>query len=285
MTASSSFSLTGIGLRTPHYSEILQKLPPLAFLEVHSENYFVEGGKPLYFLEKLREHYPISLHSISSSLGSTDELNWHHLKKLKELVQRIDPCFISDHLCWSSIEGRYLHDLLPMPYTEEALSHMVARIQQVQEFLNQSILIENVSSYVQYRISSMPEWQFLTEVAQQSGCGILLDINNIYVNSMNHDFDPESYLAAIPSHLVKEMHLAGFSTNTIHGKEILIDTHNRPVVPGVWELYRMAVQHLGQKPTLIEWDKDIPSLDTLCSEAYRAEKIRREHHVITSVTN
>jgi uncharacterized protein len=276
--------LTGIGLRTPHYSEFLEKRPGVAWLEVHSENYFGEGGKSLYFLEKIRRDYPVSLHGVSLSLGSADELNWQHVKKIRDLITRIDPCLISDHLSWSSINGRYLHDLLPLPYTDEALTHVVRRIQQIQDYLKRQLLIENISSYVHYQNSTMTEWDFLKEVAIKSGCGILLDINNIYVNATNLGFNPHTYVSAIPAKLVQELHLAGFTTTVIDEKEVLIDTHNRPVVPAVWDLYRNAIRHLGAKPTIIEWDSDLPALETLYLEAYRAEHIMRETYVAAKLT-
>ena len=276
--------LTGIGLRTPHYSEFLEKRPGVAWVEVHSENYFGEGGKPLYFLEKIRQHYPISLHGVSLSLGSSDDLNWSHLKKLRDLIIRINPCLISDHLSWSSINGRYLHDLLPLPYTDESLAHVVARIQQVQDYLNRQLLIENISSYVHYEHSTMTEHDFLKAVAIQSGCGILLDINNVYVNATNLGFNPTTYISALPTHLVQEIHLAGFTTTVIAEKEVLIDTHNRPVMPAVWDLYRHAIRHLGTKPTIVEWDSDLPALETLYLEAYRAEQIMRESYVTAKLT-
>lgn len=272
----SSLLLTGIGLRAPHYSEFLEKRPSVAWLEVHSENYFAEGGKSLHVLEKVRRDYPISLHGVGLSLGSADELNWQHLKKLRDLITYIDPCLISEHLSWSSLDGQYLHDLLPLPYTEEALNHVVSRIQQVQDYLHRQILIENVSSYIRYKHSTLLEQDFLREVALKSGCGILLDINNIYVNATNLGFDPHTYLTGIPANLVQEIHLGGFTTTTIQDREVLIDSHNRPVVPAVWNLYKEAIRQLGRKPTIIEWDADLPSLDTLCLEAYRAEKIMRE---------
>ncbi len=280
----SSLLLTGIGLRTPHYTAFLEKHPGVAWIEVHSENYFGEGGKPLQVLEKVRSDYPISLHGVGLSLGSTDELNWQHLKKLKDLAGHIQPCLISEHLSWSSIDGHYLHDLLPLPYTEEALEHIVSRIQQVQAYLNRQILIENIASYIRYTSSVIPEQEFLLEVVKRSGCGILLDINNIYVTAINLGLDPQHYLSAIPANLVQEIHLAGFSTMIMDDHEILIDSHNRPVVPAVWDLYRYAIQQLGPKPTIIEWDNDLPSLETLCLEAYRAEKIMREAYVATKLT-
>lgn len=280
----SSLLLTGIGLRAPHYTEFLEKRPGVAWLEVHSENYFAEGGKPLHILEQIRRDYPISLHGVGLSLGASDELNWQHLKKLRDLIVRINPCLVSDHLSWSSIDGHYLHDLLPLPYTEESLEHIVSRIQQVQDYLNRQILIENISSYIRYENSTIPEYEFLQTVAKKSGCAILLDINNIYVSATNLGFNPEVYLNAISADLVQEIHLAGFTTTVIDEKEVLIDTHNRPIVPAVWNLYRKAIQQLGAKPTIIEWDSDLPSLDTLCLEAYRAEKILRETYVATKLT-
>jgi len=277
----STLQLSGVGLRAPHYTEFMSKRPAVAWIEVHSENYFGEGGKGLTVLENLRKDYPISLHGVSLSIGSTDELNWQHLKKLRDLSTRIQPCLVSDHLSWSSVGGHYFHDLLPLPFTEEAIAHTVLRIQQVQDYLNRQILIENVSSYVCYAESSLSEPEFLKEVATRSGCGILLDINNIYVNATNLHFSPSAYLSSLPAELIQEFHVAGFTTTTIQDKDVLIDTHNRPVVPAVWELYREAINYFGRKPTIMEWDADLPSLSTLCLEAYRAEKIMRETYVTT----
>jgi len=211
----SSLLLTGIGLRPPHYADVLEKQPGVAWFEVHSENYFGEGGHALQVLEKIRAHYPISLHGVSLSLGSADELNWQHLKKLKELAMRVDPCLISDHLSWSSIDGQYLPDLLPLPYTEETLEHVVERIQQTQEYLGRQILIENISSYVRYEQSTMSEAEFLQEAAKKSGCGILLDITNVYITAMNFNLDPYAYLAMLSPALVQEIHLAGFSSTIL----------------------------------------------------------------------
>lgn len=272
----SLLQLSGIGLRPPHYEQLLETLPPLAWLEVHSENYFGEGGKSLSMLEKVRTHYPISLHGVGLSIGSADELNWNHLKQLRDLMMRIKPCLVSDHLAWSSFQGQYVHDLLPLPYTEESLQHIVSRIQQVQEYLNQQILVENISNYMQFAESSLSEADFLVEVAKQSGCGILLDINNIYVSCTNLDTDANDYLAQIPENLVQEIHVGGFTTEVIGNKEILIDSHNRPIVPAVWALYKQAIEQFGRKPTIVEWDTHLPPLETLCLEAFRAEKIMRE---------
>ena len=271
--------LTGIGLRSQHYADFLSQRPPVAWVEVHSENYFGEGGKALQTLEKVRRDYPVSLHSVSLSLGSADELNWQHLKKLRDLVSRIDPCLLSDHLCWSSINGQYLHDLLPLPHTSETLEHIVSRIQQIQDFFHRQILIENISSYVEFPHSPMKEQEFIVEVARQSGCGILLDINNIYVSAANLGHDAEDYLYGIPKEIVHEIHLAGCSTTRVQEKDLLIDSHDKPVLPAVWDLFRKAVQHFGIKPVMIEWDTDLPSLETLCLEAQHAENILRETYV------
>ena len=259
----------GIGLRAPHYRELLDTLPPIGWFEVHSENFFGDGGQPLFFLEKFRAHYPLSLHGVGLSLGSTDPLNSTHLKKLKRLADRFEPGLVSDHLCWSSVGGQFLNDLLPLPYTEEALNHVVTRVGEAQDFLRRQILVENVSSYLQYTHSTITEWEFLAEVARRAGCGILLDINNIYVSAVNHQFDPKLYLDAIPVHSVQEIHLAGFDTNG----ECLIDTHGKPVFDAVWPLYQYAIERIGAKPTLIEWDTDIPTLDVLLGEAWKARDI------------
>jgi uncharacterized protein len=264
----------GIGLRTPHYRELLERLPPIGWFEVHSENYFGDGGQPLYFLERFRSHYPFSLHGVGLSLGSADTLNPTHLQKLKSLVVRFEPGLVSDHLCWSSVGGQFLNDLLPLPYTEEALNHVVTRIGEAQDFLRRQILVENVSSYLQFKHSTIPEWEFLAEVSRRSGCGILFDVNNIYVSSKNHGFDPKIYIDAIPASAVQEIHLAGFDSNG----ECLIDTHGKPVFEEVWPLYAYAIERMGPKPTLIEWDTDIPALDVLLGEAWKAQTILEQHH-------
>lgn len=268
----------GIGLRAEHYIEVLETLPAIGWLEVHSENYFGAGGKPLHFLKRIRAHYPLSLHGVGLSMGSTDPLNTAHLAKLKDLIRRFEPALVSEHLSWGSVGGRYLNDLLPLPYTEEALRHMVERVSKVQDYLGRQILIENISSYLQYQISTIPEWEFLAELARRSGCGLLLDVNNIYVSARNHGFDARTYLQAIPMDRVQEIHLAGFTVNRFEDGEILIDTHNRPVSQAVWGLYRLAVQRFGPIPTLIEWDTDLPPLAVLLDEAHQADAILEEYH-------
>lgn len=262
-------SRAGIGLRAPHYRELAERGPPLSFLEVHSENFFGDGGAPLATLERFRSEYALSLHGVGLSLGSADALDLGHLGKLAALVDRIEPALVSEHLSWSSIGGRFANDLLPLPFSAESLAHVVGRVQAVQERLGRSILIENVSSYLEFEDSSMPEWEFLAEVARRAGCGILLDVNNIWVNAANHGFDARDYLAAIPAEAVGEIHLAGFEESGA----LLIDTHGAPVSAYVWALYAEAIGRFGPRLTLVEWDIDIPPLDTLLGEARKADAI------------
>lgn len=276
--------LTGVGLRPPHYNDFLEAKPMVAWVEVHSENYIYQTDHILKTLETIRSHYPISMHGIGLSLGSTDELNWQYLQKLKDLTARLEPCLISDHLSWSSYNGQYFHDLLPLPYTEETLEHLVIRIRQVQDYLQRQILVENISSYINFSQSTIPEYEFINEVATRSGCGILLDVNNVYVSALNTHFDATNYISHIDAKHVQEIHLAGFTTNTIDNQDVLIDSHNRAVVPAVWELYSQTIKLLGRKPTIIEWDDNIPSIDTLYLEAQRAENIMRESYDTAKLT-
>jgi uncharacterized protein (UPF0276 family) len=266
----------GIGLRSAHWRDLFDLRPELGWLEVHSENHF-GGGEPLHILECARQDYPVSLHGVGMSVGSTDELDRHYLKQLKQLVSRVAPGFISDHLSWSSGNGRYLNDLLPLPYTEEALDHVVERIVSVQDYLGCQLLIENPSTYLQYAHSTISEWEFLVAVAERADCGILLDVNNIYVSAQNHGFDPLQYVYAIPPALVGEIHLAGHLVRYVGDRRILIDTHDTHVCPGVWDLYGASLVHLGPRPTLIEWDAALPSLDVLVEEARMAE-LHLERH-------
>ncbi len=259
----------GIGLRAPHYQAILAQKPNVGFLEVHSENFFSDGGQPLKYLHAFRELYPLSLHGVGLSLGSADTLNLAHLQKLKRLADAVEPAFISEHLCWVGVNGRFLNDLLPLPYTEESLNHVVSHVMQVQDFLAQRISVENVSSYLEFIDSDIPEWTFVQAVADRAGCGILLDVNNIYVNAMNHGFDAKTYIDAIKPGSVTEIHLAGFQDTG----EILIDTHGATVSDEVWALYEYAVARLGAVPTLIEWDTDLPPLDVLLGEAKHADAV------------
>ena len=259
----------GIGLRTPHYQAMLAAAPSVSFLEVHSENFFGDGGQPLKYLRRFREDYPISTHGVGLSLGSTDPLDADHLRKLKRLVDAIDPVLVSEHLCWVGVNGRFLNDLLPLPYTQESLEHVVRRVGELQDFLKRPILIENVSSYLEFVDSTIPEWEFVREVASRSGCQILLDVNNIHVNATNHDFDALTYLDAIAPGSVGEIHLAGFQDTG----EVLIDTHGAAVSNEVWRLYEHAIARFGAVPTLIEWDTDIPALTILLGEAEKANRV------------
>lgn len=272
----------GIGLRADHYAAVLESRPDIGWLEVHPENYFGAGGKPLYFLEQIRTFYPLSLHGVGLSLGSTDPLNSTHLEKLKALIHRFEPALVSEHVSWGSVGGRFLNDLLPLPYTEEALTHMVDRITQVQDYLGRQILVENISSYLRYQHETISEWEFVAALAERSGCGLLLDVNNIFVNACNHNFDPMAFLQGIPRTPVQEIHLAGFTINRLDDGEVLIDTHNQPVCAAVWDLYRQTVQRFGAIPTLIEWDTDLPPLQTLIDEAGRADAILEEHNAVVA---
>ena len=268
----------GIGLRAPHHHEILAAAPAVGWLEAHSENYFADGGPAIAALERARERYPVSLHGVGMSLGSTDLLDVEHLRKLKALIARVEPGLVSEHLSWSSVNGRFLNDLLPLPYTEEALRHVCARVCEVQEHLNRQILVENISSYYLFAHSTIPEWEFVAAVAQRTGCGLLLDVNNIFVSATNHQFDPSQYLQAIPVQAVGEIHLAGHESNG----ELLVDTHSRPVCDAVWALYRHAIRRIGEVPTLIEWDNDLPELSVLVAEAHKADVISREVHALAA---
>jgi len=269
----------GIGLRPEHFVEFTESRPQVGFIEAHSENYFGRGGKPLHFLGLARRHYPLSLHGVGLSIGSSDPLSQPHLRRLGELIDALEPAWVSDHLCWSSVSGTYANDLLPLPYTDEALSHVVSRVQQVQEHLRRRILLENVSSYFEYSHSCIPEPEFLGEIARRSGCGILLDINNVYVSAFNHGFDAAQYLQAIPAPAVQEIHLAGHTLKAFdNGEQMLIDTHSAPVADPVWVLYAAALRRFGAVPTLIEWDADLPPLPALVGEAHRADEILERLH-------
>lgn len=259
----------GIGLRAPHRAEIERRAPPVALLEVHSENYFGAGGAELAALERLRERYPLSLHGVGLSLGSADALDERHLAALARLARRFEPLFVSEHLSWSSIDGRYANDLLPLPYTRAALDHLVARIGAVQDRLGRRLLVENIASYLEFGESTMPEWEFVAAVARRSGCAILLDVNNVYVNAVNHDFDAHAYLAAMDPEAVAQYHLAGHEAGSFG----LIDTHAAPVAPEVWALYAEAVARLGPRPTIVERDANLPALDVLLAEAEAADAI------------
>lgn len=262
----------GLGLRIPHYETILESQPAVDWFEVLSENYMVPGGKPRHYLDRIRAHYPIVMHGVSLSIGSSDPLNLDYLRQLKTLADQIEPRWISDHLCWTGVDNTNLHDLMPLPYTEEALQHVVERVSAVQDILGRRLLLENVSSYVTYKNSEMSEWDFLREVAQRADSLLLLDINNIYVSSYNHGFDPLEYIDAIPVNRVQQFHLAGHRNQGGY----IIDTHDEPVIDRVWELYAHAVRRFGPVSTMIERDDNIPPLETLLVELERARSITRQ---------
>ncbi|MGH8727769.1 MAG: MNIO family bufferin maturase [Burkholderiales bacterium] len=268
MTRPLPFLGFGLGLRTEHYDSILETLPPVDWFEVLSENYLVPGGKPLYYLDRIRAEYPVVMHGVSLSIGG-DEINRDYLKKLRELANRVQPKWISDHLCWTGIQGKNLHDLMPLPYTEEAVAHVVSHVNEVQEFLGRRILLENVSSYVTYKQSGMSEWDFLRAIAERADCYILLDVNNIYVSSFNHGFDPAAYLRGIPVERAQQFHLAGHR----NCGNYIVDTHDDAVIDAVWELYAEAVRRFGDVSTMIERDDHIPPLAELLQELDRARSI------------
>jgi uncharacterized protein (UPF0276 family) len=265
----------GIGLRPQHHAEFLERRPALGWVEVHSENFFARGGMQRDVLAEVCAHYPLGLHGVGLSIGSTDPLDRTHLAKLARLERDYKPILVSEHLAWGSVDGRYMNDLLPLPYTAEALRHMAARVGIVQDFLGRQILIENVSSYLQFESSEMAEWEFLATLASESDCAILLDVNNLYVNAVNHGFDPREYLNSIPPRAVQEIHLAGHSVERLGTRELLIDTHAAPVCSAVWELYGAALERFGPVYTLIEWDAQLPALDVLLSEVRKIEQALR----------
>lgn len=266
MTALSGF---GLGLRPRHYEAILRTRPRVDWFEALTENYLVPGGRPLRFLDRIRERYPVALHGVALSIGGTDPLDRGYLAQLKALAARVQPAWISDHLCWTGVDGRNLHDLMPLPYTEEALRHVARRVRAVQDALGRRILLENVSSYVAYRDSAMTEWQFLAALAREADCDILLDVNNIYVSAFNHGFDALAFLDGIPPARVRQIHLAGHD----HCGDLIIDTHDASVVGPVWDLYAEAVRRFGAVPTMIERDDRIPPLGALVRELDRARGV------------
>ncbi|HTR62119.1 MAG TPA: DUF692 domain-containing protein [Candidatus Binataceae bacterium] len=259
----------GVGLRRPHYAHILAGHPAMDWFEVISENFMVAGGRPLEVLNAVRDRYPIVMHGVSLSIGSADPLNKRYLKDLRDLARRFEPAWISDHLCWTGVGGRNLHDLLPLPYTEETVRHVSGRIRRVQEYLERPILIENVSSYMTFQDSRLSEWEFLRAIAEEADCGILLDVNNIFVSAFNHRFSAEVYIDSIPVERVVQFHLAGHSDHGTH----LLDTHDHPVCDAVWTLYDRAVRRFGRVSTLIEWDDNIPDFEVLSETAEHARRI------------
>jgi len=256
----------GLGLRTAYYEQILAERPAVDWFEILSENYLVPGGKPLHYLDRVRECYPVVMHGVSLSIGSVDPLDFDYLRQLKALADRIEPEWISDHLCWTRIDGHNFHDLMPLPYDRDAARHVADRVRRVQDYLGRQILLENVSSYLEYRQSEMTEWEFVTTVAEAADCRLLLDVNNVYVSSVNHGFDASTYIGSIPRERVQQIHLAGHRD---HGNYI-IDSHDQPVVDAVWQLYERAVQRFGSVATMIERDDNMPPFAELLAELDRA---------------
>lgn len=269
---SATFAGFGLGLRKPHYREFLEHRVAVDFVEVISENFMVDGGKPRQILRDVRERYPVALHGVSMSLGSADGLDGAYLARLRTLADEIEPLFVSDHLSWSRTEGFNAHDLLPLPYTHEALDVVCANIERAQEALRREMLIENPSSYIDFAPADMSEWQFLDAVCARTGCGLLLDVNNVFVSATNHGFDAIAYLNGLPHDRVRQIHLAGHSV----GKHLLIDTHDRDVPASVWDLYAHVLPRLGPVATMIERDDDIPPLSDLLVELDVARRIGRE---------
>jgi len=262
----------GVGLRTVHFGHILSQHPPVDWFEVLSENFMKTGGRPLYVLDQVAERYPVALHGVSLSIGSTDPLNREHIQNLKDLAARTRAHWISDHLCWTGVLGRNTHDLLPMPYTEEALRHTVARVKQVSEMLERPLVLENPSTYVEFAASTLTEWDFLARLAEEADCGLLLDVNNVYVSSFNHGFDPHAYIDAIPADRVVQYHVAGHSNKGTH----IVDTHSDHAIEEVWGLYHRAWKRTGAVATLYEWDEDIPEFEVVHAEALKARARRGE---------
>lgn len=258
----------GIGLRVPHYDHILSKKPLVGWFEIISENYMIDGGRPLHILDQILEQYRVIQHGVSMYFGSVEPLNREHLKRLKTLVRRTKTPWLSDHLCWGSMDGTYSHDLLPMPYTFEAARVTAQKIKEARDFLEVPIVVENVSSYAEFHVSEMTEWEFLNEVVEMADCGILLDVNNIYVSSQNHSFNPFTYLESVPVERVAQIHIAGHSKF----EKYILDTHDHAVIDPVWKLYQRAIELAGPTPTLLEWDDHIPSFDEVHAEALKANR-------------
>ena len=258
----------GIGLRIPHYQHIFERKPVVDWFEIISENFMVDGGRPLHVLDQILERYRVVQHGVSMYFGSAEPLNREHLRRLKTLVARTKTPWLTDHLCWGSVDGRYTHDLLPMPYTFEAAEVTARKIREARDYLEVPIAVENVSSYAEFHVSEMTEWEFLNEVVERADCGVLLDVNNIYVSSQNHSFDPREYVNAVDPARVAQIHLAGHSKY----EKYILDTHDHPVIDPVWSLYEIAVRRAGPTATLLEWDDHIPSFDEVHAEARKAEQ-------------
>ena len=260
----------GVGLRTVHFGHVLANHPDVEWFEILSENFMDTGGRPLYVLDQVAERYPIAMHGVSMNIGSGDPLDWDYLRKLKELAARAKAQWISDHLCWTGVAGQNVHDLLPMPYTEEALRYTVSRVKEVSDFLERPLILENASTYLEFQSSTMTEWDFLVRLLEEADCGILFDVNNVYVSSFNHGFDPRVYIDAIPADRVVQYHLAGHTNKGTH----IIDTHNDHVIDEVWALYRRSCQRTGGVATLLEWDADIPEFGIVHDEVLKARAYR-----------
>jgi uncharacterized protein (UPF0276 family) len=259
----------GLGLRTPHYQDFTSAPQRVDWLEIITENYLVDGGKPLHYLDRIRRDYPMVMHGVSLSIGSTDPLDLDYLAQVRQLAQRIEPAWISDHICWTGTGSMNLHDLLPLPYTRQSLEHLVARVGQVQDFLGRPLVLENPSTYVSFQCDELVEWEFVGELVRRSGCELLLDVNNVYVSSVNHGFAPRDYIDAVPGAAVRQIHLAGHED---HG-DYIIDTHDHAIVDPVWDLYAYTLQRIGWVPTMIERDDDIPPLAELIEELDEARRI------------
>lgn len=261
----------GIGLRSIHHEALVRERPPVGWIEVHTENYFHDGGPHLAALERARERYPLSLHGVGMGLGSADPLDRPHLARVARAIARFEPALVSEHACWSSHDGEHFNDLLPLPYTEEAALHLAARVREVQDVLGRQILIENLSCYLAFSSSRLTEWEFLAAVVERSGCGLLLDINNAYVNSVNVGLDAHAFIDSLPASAVQEIHLAGHTRRQVGERTILLDDHGSRVPEAVWQLYEHAIRRFGPVPTLIEWDTNVPELSILVEEAARAQ--------------
>jgi len=262
----------GIGLRSVHFEHILKNNPVIDWFEVLSENYMDTGGRPLHILDQVAERYPVVLHGVSLSVGSADPIDFDYLKKLKALGKRVNARWVSDHLCWTGVTGHNTHDLLPMPYTDQALRHTIERVRNIQDFLERPIALENASTYLEFSTSNWPESEFIAALAEEADCGILLDVNNVYVSSFNHGFDPKKYIDRIPADRVVQMHLAGHTNKGTH----ILDTHSDYVIDSVWELYRYTHRRLGGTATLLEWDANIPGFDVVHGEALKARQFREQ---------
>ena len=269
MSNNSPFLGFGLGLRTEHYNAILETKPHVDWFEVLSENYMIPGGKPLHYLDRIRADYPVVMHGVSLSIGSTTPFDENYLRDLRQLADRIEPAWISDHLCWTGVHGQNMHDLLPLPYTEETAKHVAERVEIVQDYLGRQILLENVSSYASYVDSTMTEWEFIALICEKADCKLLLDVNNIYVSSYNHQFNAKTFIDGVPQNRVQQIHLAGHHN---HG-DYIIDTHDAPVIDPVWDLYSHALQRFGAISTMIERDDNMPELEELVEELQIARNI------------